>query len=186
MNEVFTAVMTGATKTRSYDGDYMKAGKAAESIVMEFLRCNPEVVGVEDIRELRPMQAADADCIIYNADGTVVLAEIKSDSYLGKSGNVIFEALRINHTAPPDKAATLGWTARSPATYFLFYAPSVDCIYQCRANDLRAAFQKYTSEAREHARYMLVPTDNVKSTVTYLIPWKYCQDIFTIHELIPF
>jgi len=186
MNEVFTAVMTGATKTRSYDGDYMDAGKTAEAIVMDFLRSNPEVIGVEDIRKLRPMQAADADCIIYNADGTIAIAEIKSDKYLGKSGNVLFEALRINHTAPPDKAATLGWTARSPATYFLFYAPYNDSIYQCRADDLRAAFQKYTAEAREQSRYRLVPTDNIKSTVTYLIPWKYCEDIFTIHELMPF
>ncbi len=35
------------------------------------------------------------------------MAEIKTDAWLGISGNVNFEVLRINHTAHPDKAGTL-------------------------------------------------------------------------------
>jgi len=180
---IIRAVPTGETKTRSYNGDYMKAGRKAEEIVLGFLRERPEIVGVEDLRELRVMHEADVDCALYTRDGRVPLAEIKSDVYLGNSGNVLFEILRINHTCVPEKAGALGWSLRSPATYFFYYAPTPNKIYQCRADDLRGAFQRYTREERAGANPRWINTDSIKSTLVVLIPWDYCKGIFTIYDL---
>lgn len=176
-------VIVGAEKARSYTGDYMAEGRKAEEIVMAFLKKRPEIIGIEDWRELRAVHEADVDCAITTTDGRVTLAEIKSDRHLGQSGNVLFEVLRINHTCRPDRACVLGWSARSPATYFLYYAPSVNSIYQCRCDELRRAFQEYTKEERQDTRTCWVNTDSIKSTVNVLIPWEYCKAVFAVHKL---
>jgi len=175
--------ITGVDKKRSYNGDYMKLGKEAERIVMEWLKQRPQVLGLSDFRELRAIQEADVDIAIKTQDGTVTLAEIKSDRHLGVSGNVLFELLRINHTCIAEKSCTLGWSARSPAVWFLFYASSVNKIYQCRVDDFRVCFQNYTKEKRDGAKLFWVNTDSIKSTLNCLIPWEHCKYIFTVHSL---
>lgn len=179
MNEA----VVSATKERSYNGDYKAIGKLAEEIVLAFLKARPDIIDVEDFRELRVMMDADVDCAIYTRSGRVALAEIKSDKYLGVSGNVIFEILRVNHTCIPERAGTLGWSLRSPATYFLYYAPAVNKIYQCRADELRKVFQSYTGTCRESAKPIWINTDKIKSTLAVLIPWKLCSNIFKIYDL---
>lgn len=177
---------TGADKARSYSGDYMAAGKKAEEIVMRYLQTNPYIIGINDFRQLRAIQEADVDIAIKTIDGRVTLAEIKSDWHLGVSGNVLFEVLRINHTAPPDRSGTLGWSCRTPANYILYYAPQVHKIYKFKTCDLRAAFQRYTEEARKGTDIRkwvsVVKTDEIKTTINVLIPWKYCESIATIYS----
>jgi len=166
---------------RSYNGHYMKAGQAAEARVLGWLEVHSGVIGVEDLRGLRQMREADVDCSVQLVDGRMVLAEIKSDWHLGVSGNVLFETLRINHTAPPDRAVTLGWSARTPARWILYYAPQKDCIYQISTDDLRSGLQAYTSELRSRSRLSYVETDRIKSTVNVLIPERFVAH--RVHEL---
>ena len=101
----------------------MEAGRNAEEVVLQWLAEQPWVIGVEDLRSLRVMREADVDCSCQLIDGRNSLLEIKSDRHLGCSGNFLFEVLRINHTAPPNKACVLGWSARSPALQLAYYAP---------------------------------------------------------------
>jgi hypothetical protein len=175
----------GADKSRSYSGDYMAVGKLAESIIIPWLRDNPGVVEVNDLTDLRPLQEADVDCSIKLTDGRITLAEIKSDKWLrGESGtNVLFEILRLNHTAPPDRFCVLGWTARSPAKWLLYFSPTLSKVYKCRFDDLRRCAQRYTREVRKEARIDLVETDSIKSTINILIPWGYCKNIFELHDV---
>jgi len=175
--------ITGATKQRSYSGDYKAIGTRAEEIVMQFLENRPNVIGLNDFRELKVIQESDIDIAIKTRDGLVTLAEIKSDYHLGVSGNVLFEVLRINHTAPPDKTLTLGWSGRTPAKYLLYYAPQVHSIYLCKTDDLRAALQRYTKEARKNMIIKVVETDAIKTTINILIPERYCRNVFTIYRL---
>lgn len=163
----------GAERTRSYNGGYMKAGRKGEEVVMSWLKSRAEVIGIEDLTRLRQMREADVDCSLSLYDGTVALAEIKSDRHLGKSGKVLFEIARVNHTSIHEKAATLGWSARSPAQWLLFYAPSVDRIYRWRMDDYRRGFQNYTREFRSATHLNYVETDNIKSTINILIPEEY-------------
>ena len=177
------AVKVGATNGRSYNGALMKAGRAGEEIVLDWLRSRPYIQSVADLRDHAEMRHADIDCSITANDGRILLAEIKSDWYMGISGKVLFEVLRINHTAPPERAATLGWSARSPATTLFYYAPQVGCIYQCSFGDLRQSFQKYTHEARKQTNISIVETDAIKTTINILVPMSYCESIFKIHRL---
>jgi hypothetical protein len=172
-----------ANKARSYDGDYMAEGRFAEEVVMAFLKDCPTVVGVEDFRELRAIHEADIDCAIKTADGRVTLAEIKSDKHMGISGNVLFEILRINHTCQSDRAGYLGWSFRSPATYFLYFSPTLKKLYQCRANNLRQVVQRYTRKHRKSTRVDWVNTDAIKSTLNILLPWDVCKNIFHVHDV---
>lgn len=170
-------------KERSYDGDYMKDGKRAEGICLAFIRKQPSVLRIEDTRDLRVLREADVDCVMHLMDGRIHLAEIKSDRHLGITGNVLFEVLRVNHTAPADRACTLGWTARSPARWLMYYAPAQQRMYVGEFAALRKAFQAYTQEIRQAVRLDWVNTDSIKSTLNVLIPWNYCKDVFRIYDV---
>lgn len=171
-------VYVGADKERSYDGDYMQAGRTGEEIVMKFLRTLPSVESVTDYRNLGTAQQDDVDICILFTSGRTELAEIKSDKHMREGGNVLFEVLRINHTVRESfKACVLGWSARSTAKYVFYYAPSESRIYQCALADLRLSFQRYTQTARKTTRFAFVETDKIKSTLNVLIPWEYCKDI---------
>lgn len=172
MSELFDTEPS-AERERSYNGGYMDAGRAAEEKVLPWLARCPWVIGVEDFRALRVMRDADVDCGIKIIDGRIVLAEIKSDRHLGNSGNFLFEFLRINHTAPPDKAVVLGWSARTPARQILYFAPSFNIVHSIEADEFRRALQEYTKQARKSTRIDYVPTDAIKSTLSILIPARF-------------
>lgn len=160
-------------RARSYDGALMKAGKKAEDIVIDWLTLQPWVIGVDDLRSLKVMREADVDCSVSLVDGRVTLAEIKSDRHIGRSGNFLFEVLRINHTCSADKVVTLGWSAKTPARYLLYYAPFNHTIHKIGMDEFRLACQAYTKSARRHTNLNYVETDAIKSTVNILIPEHY-------------
>lgn len=168
------------TRQRSYNGEYMDVGRQAEEIVLSFLRARESVQCVDDFRDVESYQQREIDCVIYWKKGGKNHAEIKSDYHLGKSGNVLFEILRINHTAPTPACSTLGWSIRSEATLLFYYAPQESAIYRCTMDDFRRAYQRYTEHMRDRVRTTWVNTDAVKSTLNVLIPWEWCKDIFTI------
>lgn len=171
---------TGKDKQRSYNGDYMKLGKHGEEIVLKWLRSHPDTLEVDDYRQLKVMYKADVDCAIYSRDGRVALAEIKTDTHLGKSGNLLFEILRINHTTNPYNAGTLGWSFRSPAHWLLYYGPSVNRIYRISFHEFRRGFQRFTDEKRKDTYIHFTETDNIKSTLNVLIPEEYFEGIMKI------
>ena len=173
MIDAIVDTVPSAERERSYSGGYMKAGKEAEEIVLAWLLERPWVVGVEDLRSYRVMREADVDCGIRLADGRITLAEIKSDRHLGTTDNFVFESLRINHTAPPDRSITLGWSARTPAKNILYYAPTFKKLHAIETDEFRRAMQGYTAEARKKTNINYVETDNIKSTVNILIPSRF-------------
>jgi hypothetical protein len=170
----------GANKRRSYLGAMMNKGEFAEETVLRWLQDFPDVVGVDDFRQLRVMQKTDVDCAIYFIEGHVLLAEIKSDVHLRKDGNVTYEYLRINHTAPPDRNSVLGWTARTPAKWVLFYAPQECLVYRFETEVMQKVFQTFTRERRpKHGGWLSdldklklywVSTDEIKSTLICCLP----------------
>jgi hypothetical protein len=174
-----------ADRPRNYDGGYMALGREGERIVLRWLWQHPTVVGVTDVRELRVTREADIDCFVKTRDGRITLAEIKTDQHLGVTGNVLFEILRINHTAPPEHAVTLGWAARSPARMLFYYAPSMAAIYACQFNEFRKTVQDWTRVVRAGAKISFVSTDNIKSTINLLVPWHIVSGIFQIQQLAP-
>jgi len=177
---------TGADKNNSYSGDYMNTGKLGEKVVIKFLQDNPQILEVNDWSEIKATQSADIDCEIITRSGQVVLAEIKSDKHLGKTGNVLFEILRINHTCRPDFSANLGWSGKTPAKFIFYYAPSVRKIYKFETRSLRKAMQAYTKETRKKMRLDIVETDDIKTTINILIPISYFNGDYKVYESLDF
>ena len=86
------------------------------------------------------------DCGVKLYTGQICLAEIKTDTNLGVSGNVLCEVLRINHHSDSKYAGYLGWTFRSPAQFLLYYAPNrkPPAIYKGEFYYVRKVIQDYT------------------------------------------
>ena len=177
---VDVAVTHGAMNGRSYDGAMMEKGKEGEGVIWRWLQDHPDTIGVDDLRDLRPMQKADVDFAIYNADGTVFLAEVKLDQWLCEGGNVTFEFMRIQHNAPADKSCVLGWTARTPAKFVMFYASKERHVYIFPALALRKVMQRFTHRRRPERGAWInelpkmnmrwISTDAGKSTLCFFIP----------------
>lgn len=155
-------------RIRSYSGDLMRKGRAGEEIVLEWLRKSPYAKDVIDMREFRVSQRLDVDCGIETIDGSIVLAEIKTDYNLGKSNNFLFEVFRINHFVEADKVFYLGWAFRSPAKYLLYYAPNEKCLYRFTFKNIRETIGQYT--AKNQPKVIITPTDEQKTTFNILIP----------------
>ena len=174
---------TGINKTKSYSGDYMDIGKQGEETVIDWLKQRPNIIGVTDFREIREIHDADIDVGVRLYTGQVCLAEIKTDTYLGTTGNIIFEVLRINHYSDHKYAGYLGWSFRSPAEFLLFYAPNrkPPAIYKITFKDYRAVIQLYTKE--NPARFLEVRTDRGKTTYNILIPEEEFNGKFQVHIL---
>lgn len=173
----------GSEKARSYSGDYMQDGRLAEEVCLRYLRGMAGVATVDDVRKVVAWQQRDVDFVVHLGNGLEASVEVKSDRHLGVSPNVIFEVLRINHTAEPDLACSMGWSARSGADWFVFYSPVRRAVYVCRAHELRRAFQRYTRKMRKQVRLNYVPTDAIKSTVNVLLPMDACEGVFTVHDV---
>lgn len=182
---------------RSYVGGMMTKGKVGEQVVLSWLRARPHVLEVDDLRDLRPMQKADVDACIFTRDGLNALCEIKLDRHLGQGGNVLFEIMRVNHTASPDRACTLGWSMRSPATWLLYYAPKESSVYVFRFAAFRSAFQKWTDEKRRAEsggnaqigafNMRWINTDKIKSTLAVLVPLTaFPQGSYTVFDVSEF
>jgi hypothetical protein len=171
-------VITGADKSRSYTGDYMKAGEQAEEIVMYYFEAEPTIERYIDCRNNPERQDQEIDFEVFLKSGKKIFVEVKSDIHLGTSGNMLFEFARINHTVQDTLLSIrLGWSSRSRATHFIYYAPAVHSLYVVKAFRLREAMQAYTVAARKQTRIDYVSTDSIKSTLNILIPIKYVQDL---------
>lgn len=177
---------TGRFKPKSYDGDYMKAGHLAETIVRDWLRAHPEVLEVDDLTEVYQIQRTDMDITVRMRDGTHPLAEIKWDRHLGSTGKVLIEVLRFNHRAPQEAAATLGWTLRTEARWILYYAPRYAYVYQFKTAELRKHFQAYTELHRVNTEFVWISTDRIKSTLCIALPLAQCQGSFRVHDVVEF
>lgn len=186
MGMVIPQVRTGAFKPKSYDGDYMKLGQLGQNIVFDWLREHPEVVAVHDATELKLLQIADADALLCLRDGETPLAEIKTDSWLGRTPNVLVEVLRINHIALPEHAVNLGWTGRTVARWIMYVAISTGYVYQFSTARLRQRFQNYTGRMRQNTQFAFIPTDKTKSTIAVLMPLKECGGAYRVHDVLPY
>ena len=175
--------ITGNNKKRSYDGDYMTIGKQGEEIVIKWLKSKPNILGITDFRDIREIHEADVDVGVRLYTGRICLAEIKTDTYLGCTGNVLNEVLRINHYSEHQYAGYLGWMLRSPAEWLLYYAPNCQppTIYKAKFSEMRLVLQRYTKE--NDTSFQITRTDAGKTTYNILIPETEYGNVFQCHKV---
>lgn len=152
---------TSSTKQRSYTGDYKAAGKESEAKIIPFLSWFFPNAKIEDVRENREFQFCDVDFVAQMLDGRKLLVEIKSDKYLGKTGNFLVEAFRRYSSGD----GILGWLYRSRADYIFFWASSIEKIYVLKMERIKA----YIANKR-NLKIQEVNTDNQTITHVFLLP----------------
>lgn len=177
-------VQTGADKRETYQGDYKRMGKVGEAVVLSWLKRRRDIAEVRDVREIVEYQEADVDFEIEWRSGRKELAEVKTDQYLGVSGNVLFELLRVNHVTRHGKRGEVGWSLRTPADWLFLYAPAKDCLLYVRTGKMQDWFQAWTEQWRQNVPLRWVSTDRNKSTLCALVPWSECGHLFTVVDLL--
>ncbi len=155
-------------RVRSYSGELMRKGRSGEEVILEWLKGNPFIKEIMDMREFKFSRRMDVDCGIETLDGSFVLAEIKTDYNLGKTGNFLFEIFRINHYVKADRVFYLGWVFRSPAKYLFYYSPNENVVYCFTFGDIRETIGKYVAKTKP--QIVVIPTDEQKTTFNILIP----------------
>ena len=153
-----------------YNTKYVAVGAVAEKLIIDWLKQNPEVLHVDDLRDLRPMRRADVDCSLILRSGQVGLVEIKSDWHLGVSGNLIFEVTRIYHGKRDPFVFGLGWSAKTPATWILFYAPQKQEIWAIRGEDYRRFVETAIKADPNVVKVRVIPTNENVTTIALIVP----------------
>lgn len=153
---------------KSYNGALMQTGKTNEDILLAWLKTKGK--DVIDFREFRLAQRIDVDFGIETIDGAIVLAEIKSDRYIKKDGNLLFENHRINHFVP-NKWFYLGWGWRSPAQKLIIRNPDTTETFVFDFHELRTFIGSYTHKKGKSIKFCVVETDKQKTTFNLLIPF---------------
>lgn len=169
---------------KTYCGSLMEKGKKAEDIIFAWLKTSPYAGQIIDTREFRFSQRLDVDCGIEDMHGRVVLGEIKSDAWLGKSGNILFELFRINHFVPPFHY--LGWGWRSPAERLFYYSPYKQAVYVFKFCEMRKRIGEIVSKTDPcilQGWFRVIPTDRQKTTINLLIPEKELAGTFRVFSL---
>lgn len=89
-------------------------GKSGEEIVLEWLKANPNVKNIIDVREVQGCQEEDVDFIIF-LQNDIIKLEVKTDFMAHNSGNIPFEI--ISNV----EANTKGCLAKTKADFVCFY-----------------------------------------------------------------
>jgi len=160
---------------KSYEGEMMGVGKKNEDIILEWLKRNSKEI--LDFREFRLAQRIDVDFGIETIDGTIVLAEIKSDKWINELGNLLFECNRINHFVK-DKWFYLGWGWRSPAQKLIIRNPNTGETFIFDFAELRSFIGNYISRIGRNLKTNITETDKQKTTFNYLIPMNELSSLY--------
>ena len=152
---------------KTYSGELMEKGLKNEEIILLWLQnMAKEVI---DFREFKLSQRIDVDFGIETIDGSIVLAEIKSDKWIKEDGNLCFECNRINHFVK-DKWFYLGWGWRSSAQKLIIRNPETRETFIFDFVELRKKVGEYVSRIGKNLKINITETDKQKTTFNYLIP----------------
>jgi len=168
---------------KSYNGLLMEKGTKNENIIMDWLKTTNRAI--VDFREFRLAQRIDVDFGIETIDGTIMLAEIKSDKWISQQGNLCFECHRINHYSFGNWFY-LGWGWRSPAQKLIVRNPLSGDTFVFYFTGLREFIASYVAEQGRNfkTKINLVETDKQKTTFNWLIPMVILSSIYTKYMVI--
>lgn len=150
------------------NGALLPVGKQGEEAAYRFLNSMSNVTHVEDVRDIEAWQKQDVDYRITLQDKSVKRVEVKTDTRIEQTGNVLFELTRIHHTATT--CAYVGWSVFSQADFMLIYAPDTRAFRLFRFMDFRRVMQAYTRQKRDKTRVVWITSDDTRSTLNLLIP----------------
>lgn len=153
------------------NGELLQIGKAAERMAESWFAS--QCLHWIDVSNHANYQRREIDFLATDyRTGHERTYEVKSDQHIHRSGNFLFEPVRIHHTAARN-CAYLGWSVFTEADYILVWSPPAQCLYVVEASAARQGFQRYTAARRASTRITWITSDAARSTLNVLIPLRY-------------
>jgi len=179
--------LTGSDKENSYNNDYMDTGKKGEKVIKKWLRKKGFEVG--DVTDNKKYWKLDID-LFAKSEIREFTIEAKTDTYLGDTGNILFEFFRIYHNSA--NPFYEGWFWRSGANWLYVYAPNhknkkgkrQPAIYRAKFPKVQKRLREYIANyEKKEMKFMVVKTDEKKTTFNLVLPFRIFRKIFTISIL---
>lgn len=142
-------------------------GATAEDIAARFLTAHKAVARVEDVRAVKAWQQRDVDYRAHLTDGKVLNVEVKSDKWIGTTGNVLVEVCNVHFTGERGRAVRAGWTFFSAAHWLLLWCPTNERMYSLTMQALHAGLRR---SAQDKTQLAASVTEGRWMTVSALIP----------------
>lgn len=151
----------------------LREGAAAEDIAARFLARHKAVASVEDVRAARAWQQRDVDYRVRMTDGKVLNVEVKSDRWIGTTGNLLVEVCNLHFTGERGRAVRAGWTYFSQAYWLLLWCPTNARLYSLTMGALHKGLQRCVSAIGMQTQLSASVTEGRWMTVNALVPLHY-------------
>ena len=126
---------------------YLKKGEIGEEKFIQF--CHDNNIQVADLRDKKYWQDKDCDFATKRKE-RIRLVEVKTDSYMGKTGNFCLEFYQ--NLTDDFWTSELGWAFTSKAELLAIYDTRHNRFYMCELNDLLVFSILYQDDYRKYEK----------------------------------
>jgi len=151
----------GAEKAQSYSGKMMEVGKSAEETFMRWAASEPRNWEWKDVRDSKEYQSRKVD-FLFRINGRVGALDVKSDTRIGVTENVLVEVQRDYAGGRSRK----GWLLASESHVLVYLNPTTGKLYWFQMRWLR----DYYTANKEKLKLIRIASDNAKVTWCALLP----------------
>jgi len=144
-------------------------GAAAEDIARRFLAAHRAVARVEDVRAVKAWQVRDVDYIAHLTTGQRMNVEVKSDRWIGTTGNMLVEVCNVHFAGERGRAVRAGWTFFTQAAWLLLWCPTNERLYSLTTRALHEGLKR-SAQSGTQTRLSASVTEGRWMTVNALIP----------------
>ena len=146
---------------------YLKKGEIGEEKFIQF--CHDNNIQVADLRDKKYWQDKDVDFVTKRKE-RIRLVEVKTDSYMGKTGNFCLEFYQ--HLADSYWDSELGWAFTSKAELLAIYDTRHNRFYMCELNDLLVFSILYQDDYRKYEKIDRMNSGRTKKRQLLLVSIK--------------
>lgn len=146
---------------------YLNIGEIGEEKFIQF--CHDNNIQVADLRDIEQYQKMDVDFATKRKE-RIKLVEVKTDSYMGKTGNFCLEFYQ--HLADSYWDSELGWAFTSKAELLAIYDTRHNRFYICELNDLLVFSILYQDDYRKYEKIDRMNSGRTKKRQLLLVSIK--------------
>ena len=166
-------MMSEGPPAPSYNGAIRDVGYVGEEAFERFCRRQQWVEDVRDVRDDIICQRDEIDFIITKWGGITARVEVKTETKLDVSGNILVELTRINHSGEHQYMLP-GWPWRTVSDYIVYYAPATERLHWWTKRDYLAGAYEWVRSRGKNLRTLITETSTeriVISTVVAMNPY---------------
>jgi len=153
----------------SYYGAIRQVGYQGEAVFEAFCARQSWIEGVRDVRDDPICQRDEIDYIITKTGGFDWRIEVKTESKLDVSGNILIELARINHSGE-HQYMMQGWPWRTASDYIVYYAPTTERLHWWARRDFLAGAYEWVRSRGKALRTLTTETSTERVVISTVVP----------------